>query len=114
MIAFASSLYVKDPQSKLWAGRRAARFVLGEIRVRSAMQHKAARDHAAALIDLEYVRDHFDCGVPCLHQMIWLYAGEDESVRRNVAERLRDLGRNLKSPHHAARVNGRQTHSPVC
>jgi hypothetical protein len=84
--------------AKLWAGHRAARLVLGEIRVRSAMQYKAAGDHAAALIDLEYVQDHFDCGVPYLHQMIWLYAGMDESVRRTAAERLKEFGPEFDIP----------------
>ncbi|MGA7236319.1 MAG: hypothetical protein WBY44_11600 [Bryobacteraceae bacterium] len=84
--------------AKLWAGHRAARLVLGEIRVRSAMQHKTAGDHAAALIDLEYVRDHFDCGVPYLHQMIWLYAANDESARRTAADRLKEFGQEFDIP----------------
>lgn len=84
--------------AKVWAGHRASRLVLGEIRVRSAMQHKATGNHAAALIDLEYVRDHFDCGIPYLHQMIWLYAGMDESVRRTALERLKEFGPEFDIP----------------
>jgi hypothetical protein len=84
--------------AKVWAGHRATRLVLGESRVRSAMQHKVAGDHAAALIDLEYVRDHFDCSVPYLHQMIWMSAGKDESVRRISAERLREFGPEFEVP----------------
>ena len=62
------------------------------------MQYTAAGDRAAALLDLEYVRDHFDCGAPYLHQMIWLFAGTDESVRQTAAERLKEFGPEFDTP----------------
>lgn len=93
--------------AKFWAGHRATRLVFGETRVRSAMQHQAAGDHAAALIDLEYVRDHFDCSVPYLHQMIWLYATKDEAVRRTAAERLKEFGVEFEIPDELSAAAGR-------
>jgi hypothetical protein len=75
--------WTKEDFAKVWALHRAARLVLGESRIRSAMKHMAAGSHAAARSDLEYVRDHFDCGVPYLHQMIGLLAGmqQDEPAK---------------------------------
>ena len=64
------------------------------------MNHLSAGSHAAARSDLEYVRDHFDCGVPYLHQMIGLIAGlqHDEVARSNAMERLKEFGPEFKSP----------------
>ena len=68
----------KEDFTKVWAHHRAARSVMGGIRIRSAMNHLAAGSHAAARSDLEYIRDHFDCGVPYLHQMIGMLAGTQQ------------------------------------
>ena len=90
----------KEDFAKLWAYHRAARLVLAEIRIQSAMKHAAAGDHAAARSDLEYVRDHFDCGVPYLHQMIGLYADmqQDESAKAMTMERLKEFGPQFEGP----------------
>jgi len=86
--------------AKVWAHFRATRMVLSEIRVRSAMSHLAAGSHAAARSDLEYIRDHFDCGIPYLHQMIGLVAGiqQDESAKANAIERLKEFGPQFQGP----------------
>jgi hypothetical protein len=52
--------WTKEDFAKVWAHLRSTRSVLGETRIRSAMNHMAAGSHAAARSDLEYVRDHFD------------------------------------------------------
>ena len=79
---------------KFWALQRATRLLLGDTRVHSAMGHLAAGSHAAARSDLEYVRDHFDCGVPYLHQMIGLIAimQGDEPAKAAAMERLKEFG----------------------
>jgi len=90
----------KEDFAKLWAYQRAARLVLAEIRIQSAMKHSAAGAHAADRSDLEYVRDHFDCSVPYLHQMIGLYAGmqHDESAKAIAMERLKEFGPQFEGP----------------
>jgi len=64
------------------------------------MTHMAAGSHAAARSDLEYVRDHFDCGVPYLHQMIGLLAGmqQDELAKAAAMERLKEFGPQFEGP----------------
>jgi hypothetical protein len=49
---------------------------------------------------LEYVRDHFDCGVPYLHQMIGLLAGvqHDELAKATAMERLKEFGPQFEGP----------------
>ena len=86
--------WTKEDFAKIWVRHRATRLVLGELRVRSALDHVAKGTHAAARSDLEYARDHFDCGIPYLHQMIGLLAGleGDESGKAVCVERLKEFG----------------------
>jgi len=90
----------KEDFAKMWSIHRAARSVLGETRIRSAMQHLAAGSRAAARADLEYVRDHFDCGIPYLHQMIGLLAGmeQDTPAKSAAVERLQEFGAQFAGP----------------
>jgi len=92
--------WTKEDFAKVWAQLRATRSVLGEVRIRSAMNHLAAGSHAAARSDFEYVRDHFDCGIPYLHQMIGLVAGmqQDELAKANAMERLKEFGPQFEGP----------------
>jgi hypothetical protein len=90
--------WTKEDFAKVWAHFRASRLVLSEIRIRSAINQLAAGSHAAARSDLEYVRDHFDCGVPYLHQMIGLLAHQDESAKANAMERLKEFGPEFVGP----------------
>jgi hypothetical protein len=86
--------------AKIWAYHRAARLVLGGIRVRSAMGHMASGDFTAARTDLEYVRDHFDCSVPHLHQAI-AYISEtlqDEPGKAAAMDRLKEFGPQFAGP----------------
>jgi hypothetical protein len=80
----------KEDFARLWACLRATHQVMGEIRVRSAMSHLSAGSHAAARNDLEYIRDHFDSGIPYLHQVIGLLTGmqQDEPAKATAMERL--------------------------
>jgi hypothetical protein len=90
----------KEDFAKVWAHLRATRWVFAEARIRSAMNHLKAGSHAAARSDLEYVRDHFDCGVPYLHQMIGLLAGvqQDEPGKAAAMERLKEFGPQFEGP----------------
>ena len=92
--------WTRQDFAKTWAHLRATRLVLGEIRIRSAMAHIAAGSHGAARADLEYVRDHFDCSVPYLHQMIALLAGieQDEAAKAAAMERLKEFGPQFAGP----------------
>ena len=92
--------WAKEDFAKVWAHLRATRLVLGETRIRSAMAQLAAGSHAAARSDLEYLRDHFDCGVPYLHQMIGLLAGmqQDELAKATAMERLKEFGPQFEGP----------------
>jgi hypothetical protein len=92
--------WTKEDFAKIWALHRAGRLVMGEARIRSAMNHSAAGSHAEARSDLEYVRDHFDCGVPYLHQMIGLLAGMqgDETAKAASSERLKEFGPQFACP----------------
>lgn len=86
--------------AKVWALHRATRFVVGGSRVRSALAHMASGNNAAARTDLEYVRDHFDCGVPYLHQAIAAISGllQDEPSKAAALERLREFGPQFAGP----------------
>ena len=92
--------WTKEDFAKVWAHHRATRFVLGETRVRSAISHSAAGAHAAARTDLEYIRDHFECGLPYLHQLIGLLAGieGDEPAKAASLERLKEFGPQFAGP----------------
>jgi len=96
----AIAKWTKEDFAKVWAQLRAVRSVMGEVRIRSAMKHLAAGSRAAARSDLEYVRDHFDCGVPYLHQMIGLLAGmqQDELGKATAMERLKEFGPQFEGP----------------
>ena len=85
---------------KLWAIHRATRLVLGETRIRSALNHLTLQSYTAARADLEYARDHFDCGIPYLHQVIGLIAGiqHDEAAQAAAAERLKEFGAQFEVP----------------
>jgi hypothetical protein len=86
--------WTKEDFAKIWAHHRAARLVMGELQIRSAINRSAAGSFAEARNDLEYVRDHLDCGIPYLHQMIGLLAGlqGDEQVKAASLERLKEFG----------------------
>jgi hypothetical protein len=64
------------------------------LRIQSSMKHSGPGSLAAARSDLEYVRDHIDCGVPYLHQMIGIIAGmqQDASAMAAAMERLKEFG----------------------
>ena len=60
----------------------------------------ASGNHAAARTDLEYVRDHFDCGVPYLHQAIALISEilQDEPAKATALEWLKEFGPHFAGP----------------
>jgi hypothetical protein len=92
--------WTREDFAKTWAHLRATRQVLGEIRYRSAMSRLSAGSLAEARADLEYIRDHFDCGIPYLHQMIGMIAGmqNDHTAKAAAMERLREFGAEFEGP----------------
>src|ERR1700722_1498763 len=86
--------------AKVWATHRAARLVCAEIRIHSAKKHHDDGALSAARIDYEYIRDHFDCGVPYLHQIIGMIAAaqNDEAAKAQAMERLREFGPEFEGP----------------
>ncbi len=86
--------------AKVWAHHRAARLVYAEIRIHSAKKHHDDGALSAARADYEYIRDHFDCGVPYLHQIIGMIAAvqNDEAAKALAMERLREFGPGFEGP----------------
>jgi len=86
--------------AKVWAHHRAARLVFAEIRIHSAKKHHADGALSSARANYEYIRDHFDCGVPYLHQVIGMIAAaqNDEAAKALAMERLREFGPEFESP----------------
>jgi len=92
--------WTKQDFATIWAHHHATRLVCGESRIRAAMDHIHTRDLAAARTNLEYVRDHFECGIPYLHQMIGLIAGMqgDDAANAAATERLKEFGSPFDGP----------------
>jgi hypothetical protein len=76
-----------------WAVDRATKSLHGEILVRTVMKYLSAHSPAQARAALEQIRDHINCGVPYVHQMIGFIAGMqgDEPAKRDAAERLKEF-----------------------
>lgn len=92
--------WTREHFAAFWASHRASREVYAEHRIRSAFNHMNAKALAAARGDLEYVRDHFDCSVPYLHQMIGIIAdGEgDAEAKAAATARLKEFGSQFEPP----------------
>ena len=92
--------WTREDFAKTWALFRATRQVLGEIRCRSAMSRLSTGSFAEARADLEYIRDHFDCSIPYLHQMIGMIAGtqNDHTAKAAAMERLKEFGPEFQAP----------------
>jgi hypothetical protein len=88
-----TALKTKEDFVVYWAAERAARWLYGEILVLSASNHLQSGSHAKARADLEYVRDHLNCAIPYLHQVIGLIADvqQDEIARAAADERLKEF-----------------------
>lgn len=86
--------WTKEDFAAIWAHHHATRLICGESQIRSAMDQFSARDFAAARNSLENVRDHIECGIPYLHQMIGIIAGiqEDRVAKAASTERLKEFG----------------------
>jgi hypothetical protein len=89
-----AALRTKQDFVVFWAAERAARWLYGEILFRSASDHIKSGSHAKARADLEYIRDHLNCAIPYLHQLIGLLADvqRDEAARIAADERLKEFG----------------------
>ena len=84
----------------VWSVHRASRVICGQERIQAAIDLMAAGRHADARSSLEYLRDHFDWGVPYLHQMIGLLCSIllDEEGKKNSMERLKEFGPPFEGP----------------
>jgi hypothetical protein len=76
-----------------WAMDRATKSLHGEVLVRAVMKHLSETSASQARAALEQIRDHINCGVPYVHQMIGFIAGMqgDEPAKRDAAERLKEF-----------------------
>ena len=92
--------WTKEDFVKISANHRATRFVQGQPGLDPRWAVPRAGDHAATRADLEYIRDHFDCGIPYLHQLIGLLAGiqGDEPAKAASVERLKEFGPQFAGP----------------
>jgi hypothetical protein len=92
--------WTREDFAKVWAYHRGARLMGASIRIRSSIKQAKEGSLAAARSDLEYVRDHFDCGVPYLHQMIGIIAGmqQDEGAIATAMGRLKEFGPQFEGP----------------
>jgi hypothetical protein len=79
---------------KVWAIDRSTRTYLGGNLVRAACAHLQAHFPADARRLLEEVRDHIDCGVPYLHQILALVYEMlgDQAAKSAAAARLAEFG----------------------
>jgi hypothetical protein len=86
--------WTREDFAKIWAQHRGTRLAMGEIRYLSVLKRFSAGSFAEARADLEYIRDHFDCGIPYLHQMIGMIAGlqKDHTAKAAAIERLKEFG----------------------
>jgi hypothetical protein len=82
-----------DKLLEVWAICRATKLYQGEIKVREFMQFQnTSRPRARAV--LEQIRDHIDCGIPYLHELIAFYArlDQDQAAMTEAVERLKEFG----------------------
>jgi hypothetical protein len=101
---------------QVWAVNQAIRSCKGEIQVRKILAHYETGSLAEARADLELIRDHIDCGIPYVYQLIAYIAGtqQDTAGKTAACERLKDFGpqfewcrhRNRNSPPHRALRGG--------
>lgn len=85
-----------------WAVQMASQSWRGEQLVRQAVGHMSNKSFHKAIESLEQLRDHVNCGIPYVHQLIGMLAGTlgDQEKVRATAERLNDFG-----PEFAGRAN---------
>jgi hypothetical protein len=85
---------------QVWAIDRAKRMFFGGIKVQAASALWQVKSYPESQRMLEEVRDHIDCGVPYLHQMIAFLAGMqgDETAKSSAAERLMEFGPQFTVP----------------
>jgi hypothetical protein len=78
--------YLKKPEAflEIWRIHRATRWFQTERLVRGYMNQSSLKSMPEARATLEQIRDHVDCGIPWLHELIAFHArmDGDEPVRR--------------------------------
>lgn len=83
----------RDQLLTIWAMERATRQFQGEMKVREFMQYQStSRPRARAALEL--IRDHINCSVPYLHELIAFLArmDNDEVGKAAAVERLKEFG----------------------
>ncbi|HXB74497.1 MAG TPA: hypothetical protein VNY05_40050 [Candidatus Acidoferrales bacterium] len=79
---------------QVWAVDQAIRSCKGEIQVRKILAHYETGSLAQARANLELIRDHIDCGIPYVYQLIAYIAGtqQDTAAKSAACERLKEFG----------------------
>ena len=82
----------KDTLFRIWAIRRATQLFQGEIKVHEYMRQSTPFPVKRAILEL--IRDHIDCGVPYLYELIAFHAriDGDETAKADALERLKEFG----------------------
>jgi hypothetical protein len=89
----AATLLDQEEFGNFWAISRATQLYCGEIKVREYIGQRNT-DPGPAQSTLEYIRDHIDCSIPYLHELI-AFTGRlngDEMARATSVERLTEFG----------------------
>ena len=94
LLCSASVLPDSEKFLKIWAIEQAARWCRGEIGVLQMQAHLLNSATAEARTAVENIRDHIDCGIPYVHQMVAvLSAGlNDGDAELAACERLKEFG----------------------
>jgi len=82
----------KDKLVLVWATRRAIQLYQAGNKFLEFV--RCQKDFPRARAALEMIRDHLDCGIPYLHELIAAFAhlAPDEAVKAEAIERLKEFG----------------------
>jgi hypothetical protein len=85
----------KESFRKMWAVVQAGKIFRAQVQIQAAGRLMAKPETLGqARAALEMVRDHIDCGVPYLHQLMALLAGtqQDAAAKTEAINRLNEFG----------------------
>lgn len=80
-----------DKLAMVWAMRRAVQIYSGQLTMK---QFLAAQDANARITALETIRDHVDCGIPYLYELLCFHAriAENQTLKDASLEQLQRFG----------------------
>lgn len=100
LVGAAKVLLSEEHFRAIWASDRASRELHGRILIDAFQQHIERKERQEAKAALEHIRDHINCGIPHLHQMIGLTAImlNDDATKANAEQRLKEFGPAFSAP----------------